>query len=97
MRKNIALRALIVRFQGIVENLLEVGRFGSRVSVRHKGEHPYKGSTVGFASSREDAACHATPKKGAERRAQRGLVQSRTMVPESLVHLNGAVDTRREG
>ena len=38
MRKKIALRAFIVRFQGIVENLSEVGRFGSRVSVRHKGE-----------------------------------------------------------
>jgi hypothetical protein len=35
--KKILLCALFVRFQGIIENWLEVGRCGSRVSVRHKG------------------------------------------------------------
>ena len=35
--KKILLCALLVRFQGIVENWLEVGRCGSRVDVRHEG------------------------------------------------------------
>jgi hypothetical protein len=36
--KEILLCALLVRFQGIIENWLEVGRCGSRLSVRHRGE-----------------------------------------------------------
>jgi hypothetical protein len=35
--KEILLCAFFVRFQGIVENWLEVGRCGSRVNVRHGG------------------------------------------------------------
>jgi hypothetical protein len=38
VRENILLCACFVRFQGIIENLLEVGRCGSRVSARHKWE-----------------------------------------------------------
>ena len=37
VRKNIVLRAFFVHFQGIFENLSEVRRFGSNVSVRHTG------------------------------------------------------------
>jgi hypothetical protein len=36
--ERIHLGTLFVRFQGIIENLPEVRRCGSRVSVRHKGE-----------------------------------------------------------
>jgi hypothetical protein len=36
--EKIVLCAFFVRFQGIIENWFEVGRCGSRVSVRHKGE-----------------------------------------------------------
>ena len=35
--EKIVLRALLVRFQGIVENQLEVARSGRRVIMRHKG------------------------------------------------------------
>jgi hypothetical protein len=38
VREKIVLRAFFVLFQGIIENKLEVGRSGSKVSVRHKGE-----------------------------------------------------------
>jgi hypothetical protein len=38
VRVKIALCAFFVRFQGIIENRFEVGRCGSRGSVRHKGE-----------------------------------------------------------
>jgi hypothetical protein len=38
MREKIVLCAFFVRFQCIIENQLEVGRCGSRVSVRHEGE-----------------------------------------------------------
>jgi len=37
VREKIVLRTFSVPFQRIIENLSEVGRFGSRVSVRHKG------------------------------------------------------------
>ena len=36
--EKILFRSFFIRFQGIVENQLEVGRRGSRVSARHKGE-----------------------------------------------------------
>jgi hypothetical protein len=36
--KEIVLCAFFVRFQGIIENRFEVGRCGSSVSMRHKGE-----------------------------------------------------------
>ena len=35
--KEILLRALLVRFQGIVEDQLEVGGCRGRMSMRHKG------------------------------------------------------------
>jgi hypothetical protein len=38
VREKILPGALFVHFQGIIENELEVGQCGSRVSVRHKGE-----------------------------------------------------------
>ena len=38
VRERIDLGTFFVRFQGIIENLSEVGRCGSGVSVRHKGE-----------------------------------------------------------
>ena len=38
VREKIVLCAFFVRFQGIIENWFEVGRCGSRGSVRHKGE-----------------------------------------------------------
>ena len=38
LREKIVLCALFVRLQGVVENWLEVGRCGSSVSVRHRGE-----------------------------------------------------------
>jgi hypothetical protein len=34
--EEIGLCALLVRFQGIVENQLKVGRFGRRLIMRHK-------------------------------------------------------------
>ena len=36
--EKIILCAFFVRFQGIIEDQLELGRCGSRLSVRHKGE-----------------------------------------------------------
>jgi hypothetical protein len=38
VREKILLRTFVVRLQGIIKNLLEVGRCGSRVSLRHKRE-----------------------------------------------------------
>jgi hypothetical protein len=43
VREKILLCAFFVRFQSIIENQLEVGRCGSRVSVRHKGEARNRG------------------------------------------------------
>ena len=36
--EKIILGACFVRFQGVIENQLKVGRYGSRVSVRHNGK-----------------------------------------------------------
>ena len=38
VREKIVLRAFFILFQSIIENKLEVGRCGGKVSVRHKGE-----------------------------------------------------------
>ena len=38
VREKIVLCASFVRIQGIIENQLEAGGRGNRVSVRHKGE-----------------------------------------------------------
>jgi hypothetical protein len=38
VREEIVLCAFFVRVQGIIENYFEVGRCGSRVSVRHQGQ-----------------------------------------------------------
>jgi len=38
VREKILFRAFFIRIQGIIKNLLEVRRCGSRVSVRHNGE-----------------------------------------------------------
>jgi hypothetical protein len=46
VREKIALRAFLVRLQGIIENQLEVGRCGSSVSVRHKGDARIEGGMV---------------------------------------------------
>ena len=43
VRERIDLGTFFVRFQGIIENWSEVGRCGSRVSVRHKGNGELRG------------------------------------------------------
>jgi hypothetical protein len=46
VREKIVLCAFFVRFQGIIENEFDVGRCGSRVSVRHNGKRGIEGRIV---------------------------------------------------
>jgi hypothetical protein len=60
VREKIVLRALFVRFQCIIENLLEVGRCGSRVSVRHEGEVRNRGEDGRVVGNGEREEGHAS-------------------------------------
>ena len=52
--EKIILGACFVRFQGVIENCLEVGRCGSRLSVRHKGEVRDRGEDIRIVGNGEE-------------------------------------------
>jgi hypothetical protein len=58
--EKIVLSALFVCFQCIIENLLEVGRCGSRVSVRHEGEARSQGEDSRVVGNGEREEGHAS-------------------------------------
>ena len=58
VREKVILGACFVRFQGVIENQLKIGRYGSRVSVRHKGEVGDRGEDSRIGEREEQHAAN---------------------------------------